>query len=423
MDGRFLLSFSLFMVAILLGFSDLAVAQQDTAYTNGRYLYRPYSSADSIIDSDSLLLRAKIDSLEMVRMQFIRDSIEAREIFIRDSIARREHILDSLKILKDQLPQLLEAALKTFTDNFIVSSGKIHIIGDSMLSNYVSKVLPLTTDQPFTPWQHTVNLSDKPAKLTLNAKTNKIATIQSPGMACSFEHNPRGNMVKITGKGIIASNASVKVYKTPIDSVFFDTKGRVIKVKRSVLFSTVVNSIQQGAPLFTHLSQVKQYEYSADNELAKFEIVNFCDRKSSGDPKKVCFMVTYSLIRQGNIYIMTRRNDPANEFSDGTFTYEFDNQSTLKSIAFLNFQKTEDRKTFIELNEDGNVGSYVYQNKGIVKNTLLFNYSLNDPKAKYKIENISCTFDEDGVSYYQVNNTTGKSRVRDRLTMEWSPWR
>ena len=109
--------------------------------------------------------------------------------------------------------------------------------------------------------------------------------------------------------------------------------------------------------------------------------------------------------------------------SSGTFRFEFDNINNLKSVAFKNVKNTEDTKCFIDLNNDGNIIRYAYQNKGVVSNALLINYYLNDPRAKHKFETISCTYEEDGVSYYQRNNTTGRSRVRNRLTGEWGPWK
>ena len=95
----------------------------------------------------------------------------------------------------------------------------------------------------------------------------------------------------------------------------------------------------------------------------------------------------------------------------------------LKNVAFTNLKKTENWKTYIELNDEGNVSVYIYENQGAIRNSLMINYYLNDPDAKYNVETISCAFEDDGVSYYQKNNMTGKSRSRDKMTLEWSPWR
>ncbi len=405
----------------------LSFGQTESAIIQGKHIYRP----NTLSDPDTLpptagidsVTQFRLDSLEALRLKYIQDSIEAREIFVRDSIARRQHILDSLRFIKDQLPPLLEAALRTFSENIILFSSPIGIVGDSMLSNFTSSMLPLTIDQPYTPWKNTVNLSDKPIRLSIDEKTRKIIAIDAPGMSCSFQHLTRTDILKISWKGMVSSVASGKVYKSPVDSVFFDARGRVAKVKRYILFSQVVNNYQPGNFLFSHLTQVKQYEYGTDNKLNRYQLVNFCDRASSKDPVKVCYMVTYTISKQGDNFVMTRKNDPPNEYSDGTYIYEFDNNNILKSVAFSNTKQSENWKTYIETNEAGYVSNYIYENKGIVNKSLVINYYLDDPKAKNKIETISCTFEDDGVSYYQINNTTGKSRVRDRLTMEWSPWR
>ena len=414
-------------ILIIFIFSSDLFCQTNTDTLRGRNLYRPNAKEiqDTLTIADSVQIpsQAYLDSIADVKYKHMLDSIAAREIFVRDSIARRQHILDSLNMIRAQLPRLLESALKTYSDNIILSSNPIQIVGDSMLSNYVSNVLIMTTDQPYTPWLKTINLSDKPVKLTLDEKSQKIIGIQSPDLSAIFQYTRNPNILKLAGNGIIASTRTGKVYKSPVDSVFFDNRGRIIKVKRYTLFSQVVNNYKQGALIYTELTQVKQYQYDPNNQLSSLQLVNFCDRKTANDPEKVCYMITYTIARQGNNYTMTRKTDPANEFADGTVTYEYDNSSALKSISFTNFKGTENRKTYLELNEAGYVNNYIYEIKGKINNSLLINYYLNDPKAKNKIELISCTFEDDGVSYYQKNNTTGKSRVRDHLTMEWSDWR
>jgi len=95
----------------------------------------------------------------------------------------------------------------------------------------------------------------------------------------------------------------------------------------------------------------------------------------------------------------------------------------LKTVSFKNIKNTEDWKCFIDLNRDWFVSRYAFESKGVVSNALVFYYYLDDPGAKNKVESISCTFESDGVSYYQRNNTTGKSRERSRITGEWGPWR
>jgi hypothetical protein len=150
--------------------------------------------------------------------------------------------------------------------------------------------------------------------------------------------------------------------------------------------------------------------------------VNFCERGSASAAVKVCNVIEYGLSQTGNRFVLTKNTNPKNDYGDGAFTYEFDSDYTLQSLAFTNNNKSEDWKTFIEVNDMGYVSSYIYQNKGWVHQTLLINYYLNDPGAKHKIEKIICTFEDDGISYYQQNQMTGKSRRRDKMTGEWGPW-
>jgi len=372
---------------------------------------------------DSIEARLKFiqDSIE-VRLKFIQDSIEAREKFIRDSIQRRQRILDSLNFLIAELPRLIDASLKTFIEDIIIYNDKLKIIGDSTLSDYTCRILPFKLNEPFKPWKLTLNLSDNPVKIYVDTIRHKIISIKSPSFNCSFDYRKQDNLVIINEQSTVLSNRSGKFYSEPFDSVFFDRRGRVVKIKRYIQFYQVTGNYQRGAPLFIHLSRVKQFEYNTDNMISGHQVVYFCDRWSKQDENKVCNIITYSLNMQGKAYILTRHNDPVNEFASGTFTFEFDNMYNLKSVSFKNIKNTEDWKCFIDLNNDGNVIRYAYQNKGIVSTAFIINYYLDDPGARHKVETISCTYEDDGVSYYQRNNTTGKSRIRNRLTGEWGPW-
>lgn len=373
-------------------------------------------------DSIEARLRFMQDSIE-ARLKFIQDSIEAREKFIRDSIQKRQRILDSLNFLKAELPRLIDASLKTFNEDIIIHSDKIKIIGDSTLSDYTCRKLPFKLNEPFKPWKLSLNLSYNPVKINVDTIRHKIISIKSKHFNCSYDYRKKNNTVRINEQSTIINKRSGKLYSAPFDSVFFDRRGKVVRIKRYIQFYQVTGNYQRGAPLFIHLSQVKQFTYNADNLIIKHQVVNFCDRWSKQDEKKVCNIVTYTLNMQGKTYILTRQNDPVNDFSSGTFRFEFDYSNRLKSVSFKNIKNTEDTKCFIDLNNDGNIIRYAYQNKGVVSNALLINYYLDDPRAKYKVETISCTYEEDGVSYYQRNNTTGKSRVRSRLTGEWGSWK
>jgi hypothetical protein len=399
-----------------------------------QHLYRPPSERvqdttmqavvqfeEDSVNQDSINARLKFiqDSIQ-ARLQFIQDSIIARELFVRDSILRRERMRDSVLFLQTQFPRLLEAALKTFSDDIIVSTGKIDIIGDSTLTDFTCINLPFTIDQPYTPWKSSINLSDNPINFTVDTIKKKITSIQSPEFTCSFIYGNNANIIRIDQNSSILNTKTGKLYKVPIDSVFFDSQSRVVKVKRYIHFYQVTSNYRKGSPLFLHLEQVKQFEY-AGKDLVKYETVNFCNRERSADLKKVCNLVTCNISRNEKMYILTKKTDPSNNYADGSFTYEFGSPDILKSIAFKNLKNTENWTTYIEVNEEGNVSRYIYKNNGAVHKTLLVNY--NVPGSKYKVETITCIFEDDGVSYYWVNNMTGKSRSRDKLTMEWGPWR
>jgi hypothetical protein len=408
-------------------------AQDSSQTSEAKHLYRPASERvhDSTlaaieiekdsVTQDSIDARLKFieDSIH-IRLQFIQDSILARELFVRDSIQRRQRMRDSVLFLHAQFPRLLEASLKTFSDDIIVSTGKIDIIGDSTLTDFTSINLPFTIDQPYTPWKSTINLSNNPIKFTVDTIKKKITSLQSSKYTCSFVYGRNANVLRIEGKSSIANTRNGKLFKVPIDSVFFNSQGRVTKVKRYIHFHQATANYRKGAPLFLYLEQVKQFEY-ANNNLAKYQNIKFCKRERTSDPKKVCNIFTCSVAQQGNKYILSRQSDPANAYADGTFTYEFEQEDLLKSISFKNVKNTENWTTYIEVNEEGNVSRYIYKNKGAVHKTLLVNYNI--PGSKYKVETITCIFEDDGVSYYQVNNATGKNRSRDKLTMEWGPWR
>ncbi|MBN2612789.1 MAG: hypothetical protein JXB00_14635 [Bacteroidales bacterium] len=420
---RFMIKSILLFTIILV--SENICAQHTKDSVKVKSLYRPPVSIqqDTLPVSDSVLLREQFiyDSL-LARQAFIRDSIAAREQFVRDSIAKRQRILDSLNMLRQVLPQLLDATIKTLKEDIIINQQKICIIGDSTLCNYTFNVLPFNLSQPYTPWKGEINLSDNPVRMEFSAN-NQVKSLQAPGLTCTFVYGKNGKILRINEKAVILNKSTGKLYKEPFDSVFFDVRGRVAKIKRYIHFSQATDSYRKGASLFVHLTQVKQFDYDNDNQVTKMNVVNFCDRWSAATEHKVCNIITYSFNKQGNTYFITRKNDPANNYSDGTFTIEFDAMENLKSLSFLNSGKSENWKTHVEVNQDGNVKRYLYEINGKINQTLDFNYFLNDPQAKYPVEQIKCTFEDDGVSYYQLNTTTGKSRTRDRMTGEWSPWR
>lgn len=424
---------------------------QEEAETEGTYTYRPYSQRMRMEDSatidtarsqavavevavadslspeeqyvlDSIAARDKFiqDSI-FAREQFVRDSIIAREAFVRDSIIRRQQIIDSLTYLSNTLPALLTASTGVLSDDIIVKIEKLQLVGDSTLTNFKYTSLPSRMLDPYKPWISEVNLSDKPAAIEIDAITQQIKNISSPGINDFYTYANGGKIVKIVRQGMFTSKHSKNYYKAPVDSVFLDANMHIVKIKRYYLIYAASANYQRGALLFSFLWQVKQYGYSK-GELSSYELIKFCDRWLKSDPVKVCNISKYTIAKQAYTYIVNRSNDPVNVYSDGEYRYEFDNLSNLRSVSFRNTKGSENWKTFVELNEHGYVSRYVYQENGIVNRTLLVNYYLDDPKAKHKVETITCTFEDDGISYFQRNNTTEKSRTRDRMTGEWSEW-
>lgn len=380
-------------------------------------------SARQIFIQDSIAKReAFIQDSIAKRIAFVQDSIAQREAFIRDSIAKRERIIDSLNFLRLRLPRLMEASLITSSEDIILHSIPVEIVGDSILSNYTYNKLVFNLSKPYTPWSTTINLSTRPVKFTVDTINKTVTQINFNTFTHKYTFNSRARILQIKGNNIVLNKRYGKLFNVPIDSVFYDAKGRITKIKRYHHYHAVRDNYFQGAPMYKHLKQVKQFEYDQQNNIAKYEVVNFCDRWRESDPHKVCNLITYTIQTAGNNYTVTRINEPSNVYSDGKFVFEYLPDGVLKSVEFKNNSNTENWKTFVEINEEGNVSRYVYVKNGIANRSLVINYYLDDPNAKYKVETISCTFEDDRVSYYQKNNMTGKSRVRDRLTLEWGPW-
>jgi hypothetical protein len=406
-----------------IGIAGLCAQQTDTL--KGRNLYNParLESKDTIPTLVLTVEKAKAlaDSIAR-REQFVRDSLVAREQFMKDSIQHRKQILDSLTFLQKELNGLLEAYLRTVKEDIILRPGKITIIGDSALSDYEYLILPFNTTQPYTPWKVRLDLTDKSIITGVDRNHRKITSIQAPFMRCSFAYGDNDLLV-INERSFVQKHWSEQFYTTPFDSVFFDRYKRVVKIKRYVQFYGLINNNQRGAPLFLNLSRVMQYTYGPDNQITQYQVVKFCDRWKVYDPNKVCSILTYGFSKQDNTYLLTRRNDPVNNYSDGTFTFEFNGNDNLKSVSFHNLSNTENWQRVIELNKDGNVSCYFDKTKDIVRQSLCIIYHLKEPNAKYPVETITTIFEENGISYYQKNNTTGLSRERDKMTLEWSPWR
>jgi len=362
------------------------------------------------------------DSLE-ARQQFIRDSLLARELFVRDSIQRRQRRLDSLIFMQKELQVLLEAYQRTVKDDIFLHDYEIKIIGDSILSDYSYLILPFSITQPFTPWRVRLSLNRNSVKIAIDKQIQRITSIQAPFIKCSFTWGNSGNILIMHERGVVQKNGWGQFYTIPVDSVFFDRFNRIVKIKKYVRVYTLSGGNGQGVPLFLNLTQVKQYEYGPDHQVTQCQVVRFCERWKTHETNKVCSIITYTFSVQNNALMLTRRNDPANSYSDGTYTYEFDDHDVLKSISFHNLANTENWQRTIELNKDGYVHCYFDKVNGVVQQSICMIYHMNDPNAKYQVETVTTTFEKNGISYYQKNNTTGQSRTRDRMTLEWTPWK
>ena len=380
------------------------------------------SLAQEITDTIRQPTQINLDSLEM-RLQFIRDSLLAREQFIKDSIRLRQQRIDSLSFLKKELRGLLEAYFRTTRDDIILHDYDIEIMGDSALGDFVFLLLPFSVSQPYLPWKFRAGLAGNRVKIKVDQKLRKIIDIQTPLIRCSFAYGRGGNILVINESPAVQNNWAGHFYKTPFDSVFFDRDKRIVKIKRYLQFYSVVNNNQRGTPQFLNLSSVKQYTYGPGRQISQYQVVKFCDRWNAYEATKVCSIITYAFSGQDSVLQLTRRNDPANPFSDGTYTYEFDKNENLKSVSFQNLSNTENWQRTIELNKEGHVSCYIDKIQGVIRQSLCMIYHLNDPGAEYPVETITTVFEEDGISYFQKNNTTGLSRTRDRMTLEWSAWR
>jgi len=413
----------------------ISISGQEDTSNSLRHLYRPQNyNLEEIANSDTNKVNEQSDNVSdsirakhiqdslYARQIFIRDSLLKRQLFVQDSILKRKRMIDSLQYLQKKLPVLLEAGLWLNSEQIITDFGKIEIIGDSVLNNFPYVILPFSFNQPYTPWISSVPLGPGSIKIDYKAPQGKISLLKTSRQNLSFEYPQAANLLIINEPGIVVTKTGKKFYKVPFDSVFFNEKGKIAKIKRYAHFHSANDSYQKGNFLFTHLYEVKQFDYNQDNTLKYYEVVSFCDRWIGTEASKVCTIVKYTVSKVGNSFNITRQNNPANNYSDGKFVYEFDNIHNLKFVTFNSVNNSDNWKTVIELNEKGHVSRYIYYVKEKVNNTLIFNYYLDDPKAKNKVEAISCTFEDDGISYYQKNITTGKSRVRDHFTGEWEPW-
>jgi len=398
----------------LLSFSQVfAQVIPDTTKNNEKY------NPDLIIQNDTT---AFLSDSARIKQQFIRDSLIARELFVKDSLFRRKQILDSVIFLREELPKLIAASIKSINENIIIFTGQVDIIGDSTLSDFTYSVLSQKIDKPYAPWRSTIKLSGNSLKIRVDTINKKLNSVRLPGINYSFSYNANEKIVRMNGRKSIVKKQTGNYYKYPIDSVFFDQAGRVKKIKKYVHYFEATKNYKKGASFSVDIEQIKEFEYFPDGVLSSCRIINYCDGSGGTNTKDVCHTVKYSITRHGLNFTVMRRSEPKNDFSDGTFFYEFDNNFDMKRMEFTNVNKSLSRNCIIELNKDKNVSRYLYEKNGRINKTLLISYN-DDPNAKHKFETTLCYFEEDGISYYQKNTTTGKSRSRNKLTMKWNPWK
>jgi hypothetical protein len=151
------------------------------------------------------------------------------------------------------------------------------------------------------------------------------------------------------------------------------------------------------------------------------EVVKFRDRYKVFDPNDVTYIVKYTIAKQGSNYRVTRRNNPENNYSDGSFNINIDGNYNIISISFLNMANSLQWQRDVELNKDGNVSCYVDKKDGIKYLSTCVVYH-KEPDAKYPFEVVKTSYEKDGTDMQQKNITTQKSRARNKLTLEWGPW-
>jgi hypothetical protein len=361
------------------------------------------------------------DSVE-ARQKFVLDSIHTREQFVKDSIQHKKQILDSVTFLQKSLQPFLEAIAWTMNEDLISHSGKIPIIGDTMLGNFIYNQLPLVLSGPFCPWKVTLRLTPKNIRYTVDQKTNKISSFQLSFLKCILNETIEGSIISMQEDYMLQNNSLGSFFRVPVDSVFYDRNHRIVKIKRYILFYKLLNNNRKGELLFTNQTQVKQYQYSIENEVSQLELVKFCDRYKYYEKNTVCSIVKYIISRDGNHYSITRRNNPPNEYSDGSFAFDIDADQNIRSLSFKNLANTQSWQQFVNLNKSGNVDCYINKSGGVTFSTLCMVYH-PETNAKYPVEIIKTTFEKDGIDYTQTNLTTDKTRIRNRMTLEWGEWK
>lgn len=391
--------------SILIGFS-LKLISLSAQIDNNKYLFRPSLISDtpkSIYD----------DSIK-TELQTLKDSLNREQLRI-DSIKRITKIKDSINLLKNKLQFILECYFKTNHENIPISNVTILTSADTAILKAEYFLLPFNLNQPYKPWKYELNLLNNNFKITYD---DDYQIIKINSNVINIDIGYHKNIVVIKDMHSILNNKYGSYYKVPVDSVFLDNNKKIIKIKKYVHFYKLIKNSEKGDYLFTNTIYIKQFFYNQVNNLSKIQVVNFSDRWYNYENQKITSIINYEIFKNNNIYILSRKSDPENNYADGKYTYEFDQSINLVKVDYTNEFTSENWHKEIELNNEGFVHCYYDYIKNKLKQSLciLYNYSKNT------YETITTVFEDDGISYFQRNNTTGKIRRRNRLTLEWGPW-
>lgn len=391
--------------SILIGFF-LKLIPLSAQIDNNKYLFRP-----SLISDTS---KSIYNDSTKTELQTHKDSLKREQIRI-DSIKRITKIKDSINLLKNKLQFILECYFKANHENIPISNVTILTSADTAILKAEYFLLPFNLNQPYKPWKYELNLLSNNFKVTYD---DAYQIIRINSNAINIDIGYHKNIVVIKDIHSILNNKYGNYYKVPVDSIFLDNNKKIIRIKRYAHFYKLIKNSEKGDYLFTNTTYVKQFFYNQANNISKIQVVNFSDRWYNHENQKITSIINYEIVKNNNTYILSRKSDPENNYADGKYTYEFDQSMNLVKVDYTNEHTSESWHKEIELNKEGFVHCYYDYIKNKLKQSLciLYNYSKN------AYETITTIFEDDGISYFQRNNTTGKIRRRNRLTLEWGPW-
>jgi len=373
---------------------------------NDKYIFK----SSLILDTSKILTY----DTNVTKLNFVDDSIKRMEYKL-DSIARIKRIKDSISITKKQLKFILECYFKAIHENIPISGVYIQTYDDTLISKAGYFLITFNLNQPFKPWYYELDLLLQNLKIVFD-NNHLIRKITSKNINIDIEYQK--NIIIIKNIHSILNNKYGSYYKIPIDSIFLDNNNNIIKIKEYLKFYNLINNKEKGDFLFENIVFVKQFYYNRDNSLSKIQIVNFGDRWYKFETQKVTGIINYEITKNNMTYIINRKTDPENIYADGKYIYEFDSNMNLIKVNYINNSTAENWRKEIELNNNGHIHCYYDYIKDKLKQSLCFIYNYSENKY----QSITTIFEDDGISYFQRNNTTGQTRRRNKLTLEWGPW-